>query len=741
MLFLQFFQSWAFLFGLSAASIPIILHLIYRRRAPRIRFSTLRFLKISNQRTAARRRIQNLLLLLLRALLLALLAIALAGPLLPSSHSNLFRRAPTSVALVLDNSYSMATRTEGGARFQRARDLARSALDKLALGDSVAVLLAAPRRTDPAAALSEDLNEAAVCVTRADVSNARGDLVAVVRNALALLAESPNRNRELYVFTDLQKSAWSLESEDVRAALQEHPEIPAIIIDVGEGSFVNTSILSAEVSAAARVVNSPLSVKTALQNSSPRTAEQQVSFFLGGQKIDEKSVRLEPGTTLSLTFQHRVESAGVHTGEVRLSEDALGVDNRAFFVVETRRQIEAVIFRSDASAISFYTPEFYLSLALNPFGPYSEEGSIRTRAADLHDAAQVLGEQIDVAFLCLTHLTAGNLAPLSQFVYGGGSLVLFPTASVDLSELQRIASHAAVGGAGERFLPGTFTGPRSAAAYGKPFLAIGSYAREHPMFEFVSSPELLRPVRVYSWLAVDLPAGTGASPLVALENGDPLLVLHSYGRGRVVLFLTTADPSWSNLPLTNVFLPFLHRMCHWLAAQDGSTQSYLVGTPVRFTFPQVIQPMTVRVTSPDGTVSEVISRSTAASNEALFLDTDLPGVYEYSIAGESGGTFVVNPDPAEADLERLPMRTLQDAFGSRPLFRATNVDDLAQTIDRLRQGVSLQLAFFIVVLILLLIEAVISNLAARRTARATGASTVSAFANRVVPLADAPDSV
>lgn len=259
-------------------------------------------------------------------------------------------------------------------------------------------------------------------------------------------------------------------------------------------------------------------------------------------------------------------------------------------------------------------------------------------------------------------------------------------------------------------------------------MAVGSVEGEHPIFQFLSSRDLLTAIRVYKWLTVELPPDSATSSLATLGNGDPLLLVHAYGKGKVLLFTTSADTTWTNLPVTNLFLPWIQQLCQWLASEAGSADDYYVGAPVRFPFPDRLQPVSVKVTAPDGVVRQVTSHSTAASNEAIFLDTDLPGLYDYVIGeGERSGKFVVNPDPREADLTRLAPEKLKEAFGERPLYRITVLEEMNTTIDRLREGVSLQVLFFFIVLALVVLESLYSNWSARKAAERGGALVTPSF--------------
>ena len=121
---MRFRLVW-FLLGATLAVIPVFLHLLFQRRGPKLYFSTVRFLKLVVRKTARRRRIENLLLLLFRMALLGLLAMALAEPFIPSRLSG---QGPRDSVIILDNSYSMATRQQGVERFRTAKEVARELL-------------------------------------------------------------------------------------------------------------------------------------------------------------------------------------------------------------------------------------------------------------------------------------------------------------------------------------------------------------------------------------------------------------------------------------------------------------------------------------------------------------------------------------------------------------------------------------------------------------------------------------
>src|SRR6185503_14592167 len=88
-----------FLFGLGAAAIPVLIHLFTRRRPREVKFPSLDFLTEVNQSEIRRLRLKQWLLLLLRTLAVALLAMAMARPSLQGGARG-GSAASTLVALV-----------------------------------------------------------------------------------------------------------------------------------------------------------------------------------------------------------------------------------------------------------------------------------------------------------------------------------------------------------------------------------------------------------------------------------------------------------------------------------------------------------------------------------------------------------------------------------------------------------------------------------------------------------------
>lgn len=194
-----FLHPWM-LVGLTAAAIPILLHLLARREPPTVVFPAVRYLVTTTREHQRRLKLQNWLLLVLRTLLVATLVMAAAGPTVPLS--GVPGHVPSALVLIVDNSPSSGTMAGGSSQLAQLVSAARGVLARATAEDALWLVAAdgIPRRGD-AAALSELLDDLAVSPRRLEL----GSAITLAGEMLA----SETRPGEIVLLTDLQASALS----------------------------------------------------------------------------------------------------------------------------------------------------------------------------------------------------------------------------------------------------------------------------------------------------------------------------------------------------------------------------------------------------------------------------------------------------------------------------------------------------------------------------------------------------
>lgn len=194
------FLTPGWLWALPAALLPLLVHLVARRQPPTVSFPAVRYLQQVTREHQRRLRLQHLLLLAVRTLLILALVLAAANPTI--AREGLAGHAPAALVLILDNSPSSGARSDGAAALDGLRQAARQLLARATEADAVWLLAAdgLTRRAAPSAlrALVDSLTPA----------ERRMDLGAAVARAGNILANE-ERPGEIVVLSDLQATALS----------------------------------------------------------------------------------------------------------------------------------------------------------------------------------------------------------------------------------------------------------------------------------------------------------------------------------------------------------------------------------------------------------------------------------------------------------------------------------------------------------------------------------------------------
>jgi hypothetical protein len=212
--------------------------------------------------------------------------------------------------------------------------------------------------------------------------------------------------------------------------------------------------------------------------------------------------------------------------------------------------------------------------------------------------------------------------------------------------------------------------------------------------------------------------------LLRLVGGDPLLLSHAFGRGRVLLCTTTASLDWTNLPVAgkSLFVPMLQRISLWARGGPAPRYDYLQHEAVAIDTAQAL-PAGARldVILPDKSLSA--ERPAVSGTSAVFTNTTQFGIYEWRASGggetaaePARGYFAVNPEPGETRLTAMPRERLRGHLGEQRCFVGSTAAEVTREAADAAAGVNLSELLIIVAIILLVIEAAISNLLRRRPA-------------------------
>ncbi len=654
---LAFLQP-ALLLGSLATALPVLIHLIYRRRALVHYFPAVRFLLLADRRTARKFRLHQWLLLALRVLALLLLALALARPALTTGDVQAAASRPSqSVVILVDNSLSMHYRDQDISRLQRAKALTSQVLQNLRAPDSVAVwpLLPPPDAPETPDVFSQERATWEADLAAIRPSHATIDLRGAFQRAFTLLRQSQTARRRLVVVSDLTVQGW----EDVHLSqfdvLPEDVELHFIRIGSPKRD-ANVLVERVRITEQPFIERVPLEVTAVVRNRSATARRNlRVDLLIGQRKVGQQLVDLQPDEQIAIPFRITAPEAGLHWGEIRLEEDTFADDDRIYFALRTVVPARVLIVDGDPGPSLYDSEIFYLMQALQPLTtlrqamfyptPVTWEGLAQERLADYQ-----------VIVLCNVEAFAPQVRQrLYQFVRDGGGLLYFAGNRIDATRYNAMLYRSDT-----LLLP---------AALGQPLQqpptqpqVIAAADPEHVALQlFAPEQTLLQRGRFYRYVALEgLQTVPDVQTLLTLGDGHPLLVEKGVGNGAVMFYTSTADRDWTDMPTRTAYVPLLHGLLGYLANLSAASPrpNAILPAPVTLAGRPDDAGATLTIRTADGHKRLVRYRSEATGVVAQFAEYTVPGIYNLTTP-RGADILTVNATRAESNFSKLQRDDLQ----------------------------------------------------------------------------------
>ncbi len=597
----------AFLFGLLAIGLPLWLHRLSSDNPNKQKFSSSMFLEPGEPRRVLAKRLQYLLLLALRLAVLVLLALAFTQPSLRRTPESALSGGARAHLIVLDGSGSMGY----AGRWDRARAAARDVIDALHADDRGQIVVAGRQfevlgpATGDASVLRDALNTISPGVFRLDYG-------ALMRSIDALL-----RGAELPVVIDLVTDAQQSSLPTRFGELAPRRPAELVIHDVSGGKADNWTIES--------FAGSPLTgeLEASVRSFAAEDARKSVRLTLNGKTIAEQPVEVAAGGRAQARFAALELAPGPNRVTVSLEPgDDLAADDRRFLVLKRPQPRSVLLVSADQRGRG----ALFLSSALGTLATLSLQPETRTPAKL---AARPLAEASFVVVTDAGLLGAGEIAALTDYVQNGGRalLALGP----------RSAGLTTVPLSGEPLRGGQQLG---AAAT----VSIGEIDTSHPALRGLDD---LRSAKFTRYLAVE--PGADDRVLIRLDDGAPLLLERPLGDGRVLLFTSSLDREWNDLPVQPVYVPFVAGLANHLLGGAGFTSEAELGTTLAV---RALGMVGGQIFDPRGQKALALS----GGGEDVLLDQI--GFYEV-VGGGNSELVAVNFDAREADLTRVDDATLE----------------------------------------------------------------------------------
>lgn len=620
------FLTPLFLFGLLAAAIPVAIHLIRKEKPPKMLFSTLRFLKNTSKKLILFQQIQQWLLLALRAAVICLLVFAFARPLFDSNIANLVDAEPESAVILIDVSMSMRY----GDRFEEARNEARDIVSEMAAGDEVAVIAFA-NATVSVRELSSDLQGARTFIDNlASPQFETTRFMPALRLANDMLDSSRHEQRTVYLVSDYQASGLGDDDSGWMLA----PGVAFTGIDVGEGATRN--LLLTDVRSPDQLIENRDEYELLARvrsTGSIHLDQAEVRLVLNGEEQTRVPVDLSEASEAVVRLPVVFDSQGSYRGEISVGADDFAPDNTYYFTVDVRPKISVLVVNGEPSVNWYEDEAHWLTLAVG--GTTDSPFEVATVGPQELDEQMLQQRDVVVLLNSGSDLSSAQAAALTSYVKEGGSVFLAPADRVSAQQFNQQLGAIS---------PATLD--ESITMTGSDYLVIADIDRRHPVLLPLGTDW---GVRFQGYWSVTPQAD--ADVLMQFDNSRPALLERVVGRGRVMLFASSLDTEWNNLPLQGLYLPFIHESLRYLAQASLKDRAYRVGDVIDLTaLAGEGETLTVTAVNGSNSVLPAGTRAYSATETGFVGITNEDGMQYYAI----------NADPEESMLEKIGPSSLED---------------------------------------------------------------------------------
>ncbi len=654
-------------------SIPIAIHLFFRRRTLPVEWAAMAMLQEAIRRTARHRRLQRLMLLALRCVAVVLAGLAIGGPLLAREQSGPSGTAmsESELIIVLDDGIAQHARVGSESAIERGRTLALKAIDAMGPSDRVGVIRSAgaqPLVWPP----STDLASARAAINTVEATFQESALSEAIEATLT-------RDRTTCVISDFRQGSIT----DSSVTITTEPGSRLLLSPPATIVGHNTQIIQLE--AVARPPSAPrnlwpLRVKLRREGSSLSPSINAVEAMCGESRTMGRVEWAEgqAGATIEVFMQTSTEVKGDSPVRVSIVEpDAQPADNTRFTIAvgSPALRVGVVTRDSSTSLVESDGANQWIDRSLRPI----EGGDIDLEPIDPATLDTGKLARCDAIIILRPDLLGAKewLSVARRVEDGLVAIVAPPTEATSSLWSDEMVIAFSLG----------WTIAREPRQSEVPEPVTVSTAATTPLSRIAPElTELTRPASANRWFEMTIPEGKGTT-FLELMNGSPLLASANleHARGTLMVFSSAIDLAWNNLPAKPLMVPLMQELLRQSVASVARGSAAVVGvTHLSRAIPRARE---LRLVTSDSTTTTSAVRPIAIDPQGkLAQPLTRPGVYQAQDGvGVGVGWVIVNIDADAARVAPTPPDAVTGMF--RGIGCTIAQGDLAKEARRKVTGV------------------------------------------------------
>ncbi|MFZ4398699.1 MAG: BatA domain-containing protein [Bacteroidales bacterium] len=679
---MQFVNPY-FLWGLLAIGIPIIIHLFNFRKFKKVYFSNVSFLEELKVQTQKYSRLKHLLILAMRILAIICLVFAFAQPYIPFSGNKKAVAGKNVVSIYVDNSFSMEAISDEAKLLDIAKTKARE-------------IVTAYPNTDLFQLLTNDFEgkhqhlfskeEFLQLLDEIEISPSVRKLSEIIKRQQDVLNLIPQTNKASYIISDFQKSVSQIED------IQNDTSISTYLIPLIPLKSNNLYIDSCWFDSPILQLNKNVKLNVKIKNASDLAYEKiPLKLMINNNQRAIASFDIKEKDEITLNLSYRINESGIQNGYVELTDYPITYDDKFYFSYNVADNIAVLLINGGDE--NQYLNKIYQLDSVFSLSNVSER-NIDYAAFRKNNLIVLNG---------LKTISSGLGQELKRFVDNGGSLLVFPSTTIDFESYRQFSKTLNI---------------LSYESKDSTDTKVEQLNIHHPIFAdvFEKLPENIDLPKVYSFYTFAVNQVMRKEYLLKMLNDRDFLNVNNSGKGIVYLSAVPIDVKWSNFPRHAIFVPALFNIA--LQSLHVNKLFYTIGNDESLSLKNInlqgedilklksIQPGFELIPEHKNMDSklEVMFHNQVkqAGNYMLFSD-------QKSVTGIS-----FNYDRNESRLDFLSIKEIEQKIKDKQLNNFTLIESekkhLGLLIKEINQGIKLWKLFVILSLIFLLGEVVFIRL-------------------------------
>lgn len=545
------------LWGLLALAIPIIIHFFNLQRPKQILFSNVAFVREVKKTVTRRLKLRQWLLLAARLLALSLLILAFANPVVLHDGLRALNGA-RSVAIVIDNSYSMTAGNEKGPYLQQGLALARNIVNAYSRQDEFLVMPSSDLQLYANFGEQSDALDALRAVSTEQNTRSHGDILNFRKE---IFSNASHPAQELYFISDFQKTTAGLDSPRVQLT---DSSISVRYIPLATRAQNNVYANGAQIKSQILEKGKPVQMSLSLVNDGDSRVKEMGLRVLLDEKVSAiANQSLEPGSSAEMSLSFTPLGSGWISGRLELEDLPIDFDNTryfSFYVPESERVLLAEGQASPNVRVLFSELFTQFRCTVIP-------------ARDL--AGQQLSGYRSIVLSGITDISSGLAEKLQIYLEEGGSIMFMPGDNMNTESVNRFFNAIGAGSfEKQQQIPGG--------------IRAGNVELDHPIFEGMFQGERRRAgfdaPMVYKYHPFKPGAARIFNPIISLDNSAPLFFESQTGKGLLFVLCSFPGDAWTDFHVKSSFAPSIYRATQIMNQTQNVVNSQQIGfyRPISF---------------------------------------------------------------------------------------------------------------------------------------------------------------